>query len=101
MGRQGAVPMSMLVLLAFFLGAVLGVRFKVFILIPVTGLALIAIFAVGAARGNSISATLIAGVLTLCCLQIGYILGIIALYSVTLARAERQRKASVQVESAR
>ena len=93
--------MSMLIFSAFLLGAALGMRFKVFILIPVAAFALIAIVAASIAHGNSVSGTLIAGVLTLCCLQIGYISGVVTRYSLTQARAERQRKASLQVESAR
>jgi hypothetical protein len=93
--------MWMLILLAFLLGAVLGMRFKVFVLIPATGFALIAIFATSTARGNSLSGTLIAAVLASSCLQIGYLLGIIARYSVALARAGRTRKASIEAESAR
>jgi len=91
--------MSMLILLAFLLGAVLGMRFKVFILIPAIGFALIGILAGGIARGNGVSSTLIAAVLASSCLQIGYLLGII--YSVALNRAGRQRKASIEAESAR
>ena len=93
--------MSMLILLAFLLGAVLGMRFKVFILIPAIGFALIAILAGGIARGNSVSGTLIVAVLASSCLQIGYLLGIIARYSVALTRAGRPRKASIEAESAR
>ena len=90
--------MSMLILLAFLLGAVLGMRFKVFILIPAIGFALIGILAGGIAGGNSVSGTLIAAVLALSCLQIGYLLGNIARYSVALTRAGRPRKASIEAE---
>jgi hypothetical protein len=93
--------MLMLILLAFLLGALLGMRFKVFILIPAIGFGLLAILAAGIARGNSASGTLIAAVLASSCLQIGYISGIIIRYSVAPARAGRRRKVSPQVESPR
>jgi len=93
--------MSMLILLAFLLGAVLGMRFKVFILIPAIGFTLLAVLLVGAARGDSVSGMLIAAVLASSCLQIGYMFGIIARYSVALARVGRLRKISLRVQSAR
>ena len=93
--------MSTVILLAFLLGAVLGMRFKVFILIPAIGLIFIAILAGAVARGNGMAGTLIAAVLASSSVQIGYVLGIIARYSVAFARAERLRKASVQIRSAR
>ena len=93
--------MSTVILLAFLLGAVLGMRFKVFILIPAIGLIFIAILAGAIACGSGMAGTLIAAVLASSSLQIGYVLGTIAQYSVALARAERLRKASLQIGSAR
>jgi hypothetical protein len=93
--------MSMLILLVFLLGAVLGMRFKVLILIPAIASVMIAILAGGVARGDSVSAILIAVVLASICLQIGYLSGIATRYGIALARAGRLRKASLQAESAR
>jgi len=93
--------MSMLILLVFLLGAVLGMRFKVLILIPAIAFALIAILVGGVARGDSVSAILVAVVLASICLQIGYLSGIATRYSIALARAGRLRQASLQAESAR
>ena len=93
--------MSTVILLAFLLGAVLGMRFKVFILIPAIGLIFIAILAGAIARGSGMAGTLIAAVLASSSVQIGYVLGTIAQYSVALARAERLRKASLQIRTAR
>lgn len=93
--------MSTVILLAFLLGAVLGMRFKVFILIPAIGLIFIAILAGAIACGSGMASTLIAAVLASSSLQIGYVLGTIAQYSVALARAERLRKASLQIRTAR
>ncbi len=52
--------MSMLILLAFLLGAILGMRFKVIILIPVIAFVLIAILVGGVTRGDTLSSILIA-----------------------------------------
>ena len=91
--------MSALVLLAFLTGAALGMRFKVFILFPAIGLALIAILAAGIARSDNVSAILIAAVLASTALQIGYLCGIATRYSVALARVGRTRKLMLQARS--
>ncbi len=93
--------MSAPIFLAFLIGAVLGMRFKVLILIPAIGLAWIVILAAGIARSDSISAILIATVLASTCLQIGYLCGTVTRYSVALARIGRTRKDSLQAQSAR
>jgi len=93
--------MSVVILLAFLIGAALGMRFKVFILFPAIGLALIAILAAGIARSDSISAILIAAVLASSCLQVGYLCGTVTGYSIALARIGRTRKAPLQAQSAR
>jgi len=94
--------MSMLILLVSLIGAVLGLRFKVLILIPAIGFTIIAAVATGIAGGNGLLAILLAGVLASTCLQIGYLGGILARYSITLARAgSSPRKDSIQAESAR
>jgi len=93
--------MSVPIFLAFLIGAVLGMRFKVLILIPAIGLALIVILAAGVARDDNVSAILIAAVLASSFLQIGYLCGAVTRYSIALARTERTRKASLQAQSAR
>ena len=79
--------MSMLIVSVFLIGAALGVRFKVLILIPAIGLAFIAILAGGIARSDSASAILIAFVLASICLQIGYFCGIVMQHWLAMARA--------------
>jgi hypothetical protein len=91
----------MSILLAFFLGAILGMRFKVLTLVPVIGFALIAILGGGFARGASASAILITVVLVWIFLQAGYLSGIVTRYSIAMARAGRLRKTSFPAESAR
>jgi len=88
------------ILLVFLAGAVLGLRFKVLALVPAMGLAIIAIAATGMARGYGVPAILIAAVLGLICVQIGYIGGLLTRYAMTLARAGSRSKASIPAESA-
>ena len=87
--------MVLLILSMLCIGAALGVRFKVLILIPAIGLAFMAIVAGGVARGDSALAILIAAVLASSGLQIGYLCCIIG-----IARTEGTHKAALQAKSA-
>ncbi len=89
MVQLGAAPMSLLILLVFLIGAALGMKFKVLILIPAIGFALIAVVAGGIAYGDSVSAILIAAVLASSSLQIGYLCGTVMRYSIVPARIRR------------
>jgi hypothetical protein len=62
-----------LVLASLFFGAALGMRFKVFVLVPVLALCPFAIWAVTA--GSAVSACFIAAALAFGGLQIGYLCG--------------------------
>jgi hypothetical protein len=88
--------MSTLFVLAALLGAVLGMRFKVLILIPAIGFALIVIIVDGIARGTNVYGILIAGIVASACLQIGYIFSIVTRYCIVSARAGRLRKISLR-----
>jgi hypothetical protein len=90
-----AIPSALLV------GAALGVRFKVLILIPAVAFAFIATVVAGVARGDSASAILIAAVLAGSSVQIGYICGIFGRYGLTMARAGSPHRAPLKAESAR
>lgn len=85
--------MSMLILLVFLTGAVLGMRFKVIILVPAATIALFAIFAAGVALGHTMTAVGLTALLALVCLQIGYLGGLLTRYSVTMVRAAPLRAA--------
>ncbi|HEY6617930.1 MAG TPA: hypothetical protein VIY68_00145 [Steroidobacteraceae bacterium] len=91
--------MPTLVILSFLLGAVLGMRFKVLILLPVTALTVVFDIASGIANGAYASTVLIAVVLTAICLQFGYICGIMARYSMVSARTLKSSEISRQVET--
>jgi len=93
--------MSMLVLLAILIGGVLGMRFKVLILVPAIGLALITTLVVGAAHGDRASSILIGAVSASICLQIGYIFGLLTRYSTELTRAAHMRRVTLRTKSAK
>lgn len=90
--------MSVLTLLAFLTGTVLGMRFKVLILIPAIGLASIATLVDGIAHSHSASVILIASALASICLQIGYLCGIITRYVFAVARTPSRHKATLYAE---
>ena len=85
--------MSTLGLLSILLGALIGMRFKVFVLIPTIAFAFIVMLAYGMAFETSVSRISIAIAVASSCLQIGYIFGILARYGTTLAREGRPRNA--------
>ena len=87
--------MSGLILSMFLIGAVLGMRFKVFILIPAIGLASTAILVGGIARNHNVSAVLIASVLASISLQIGYVCVIITRFGIALAGTRRPHKTAL------
>jgi hypothetical protein len=91
--------MPTLVILSFLLGAILGLRFKVLVLLPVSALAAIFGIAVGIASGASASTVLIAVVLTAICLQCGYFCGIMARYAMAAAHSLKSREISRQIET--
>ena len=82
--------MVIVILLMFCLGAALGMRFKVLILIPAIGLACIAALAEGIARGDSAFAIVIAAVVASSCLQIGYLGSILTRYGRRTKAAPRK-----------
>src|SRR5262249_25644006 len=67
--------MAILILIGASFGALLGLRFKVFVLVPVTGIALGAVALGGLARAESSGRTLITMIVIATVLQLGYVLG--------------------------
>lgn len=82
--------MVIVILSTFCLGAALGMRFKVLILIPAIGLAFIATLAEGIARGDSAFTIVIAAVVASSCLQIGYLGSILTRYGRRTMAAPRK-----------
>jgi len=91
--------MVMLILSTFCIGAVLGARCKVLILVPFIGLGSITILAGGIARGDHASAILFAAALASVSLQLGYFCGIFTRFGVADARSPHG--AAVHQEPAR
>jgi membrane protein DedA with SNARE-associated domain len=71
-------------------------RFKILVLIPAVGSALVVIFAGGLARSNGLSAILIAAILASGCLQIGYVCGAVVRETLMQQRAGNLRKFSLR-----
>ena len=69
--------MTMLATLAILLGGVLGLRFRILILLPVMGIGLPVILAFEFTRADGLFHVVLAAVLTVVGLQIGYVLGAI------------------------
>jgi hypothetical protein len=84
--------MSIFIPVLFLVGAVLGMRFRVLILIPAIGFAMVVVLAAGIASGASLAAILTAAVLASICLQFGYLGGIGTRYSMALIRAGRSQQ---------
>lgn len=66
-----------LAMLCICIGAVLGARFKILILVPAIGLGCAAVLAAGIARGDGAMAILVAVVVASSGLQIGYLCGVL------------------------
>jgi hypothetical protein len=71
-------------------GATLGLRFKVFVLIPGIAISSITGLAMGIGRGDSLWSSLLATLLAITALQVGYIAGTIVHFGVMGARARKQ-----------
>jgi hypothetical protein len=67
--------MMIFTITATFIGALLGQRFKVFILVPAAAIGSAANFGIGMAHGNSLWSILLATVLAISALQMGYLGG--------------------------
>jgi len=77
-----------LILLSVLVGAVLGLRFKVFVLVPVICGALAIAVVEGIARGDGPLRLVFAMITITASLQLGYILGIVIRFVISAARAD-------------
>ena len=78
--------MLMLSLVLFLTGAVLGLRFKVLVLIPAITLAVMAILARDVIHGDGVALIAVTAALAATCLQMGYLAGIVTRHATTLVR---------------
>ena len=67
--------MIIMAISALLIGALLSMRYKVLVLIPVLGIGLAAIVAAGLVDGAPFSSIGVASLLFAVCLQVGYIVG--------------------------
>jgi hypothetical protein len=81
----------LLVLVSLLIGMVLGQRFKVLVLAPGIGLALIVTITVGLARADALWAIAVMSIAVVSSLQIGYLLGTGIRHLIVAARASRLR----------
>jgi hypothetical protein len=81
--------MMLLAMISILAGAVFGLRFKVFILFPTIGCALLLIFGIGLARGDDAWAILLAMVLAATSMQLGYLFGAVTRFAMVLMRFSR------------
>jgi hypothetical protein len=68
--------MAILAVVSALLGAVLGLRFKVLILVPTVSIGLFVILGGGLVLHNSLTRVALAATLMATCLQVGYLAGI-------------------------
>lgn len=83
--------MVMIALCSSLIGAVMGTRFKVFVLFPAALLGIVTV-AVGAAfQGSSMSSAIVAAIVCVGSLQIGYLGGLFTRFCMAVARAPSPR----------
>ena len=83
------------------IGAMLGLRFKVFVLVPAIALSSIASCGIGIAHGNSLWSILLATFFVVTALQIGYFAGTLTRFGVARARARKHPSAAIAIAQRR
>jgi uncharacterized membrane protein len=90
--------MTNLLILSILVGAVLGMRFRVLILIPVMGFAIIA--GIGAARGEAPSLIVTAMIFVAIALQLGFLVGSATRFILVASRISHRYKIPTPVRTA-
>jgi hypothetical protein len=90
--------MVLLVGMSFLLGALLGIKFRVLILIPALGAILLTVVAIGIAHADAVWAILITLVAAVSSLQIGYLGGAIMQYAFARPTADHRRTQPLSTE---
>jgi hypothetical protein len=88
-----------LAMICFLIGAMLGLRFKVLVLLPAIVVLLVATISVGIARSDSGWAILLATALGMVSLQLGYLAGTCTRFIPGHGRACKMRKTSLPAPS--
>jgi hypothetical protein len=82
--------MSMAALaIAVLAGAALGLRFRILVLLPITGLALAAIIASGVVLRGGLTHIVLVAVLTIAGLQVGFLAGVVIRYLIATRPCRR------------
>ena len=89
--------MAMLLLLSLLIGAVLGMRFKVLVLVPAIAGALPIAVALEIFRQQSLTSIILASAATVALLQIGYLAGIAVHRGLATARLRAREGSSLSV----
>jgi hypothetical protein len=89
---RSGFAMINLVLFSLLVGAVLGIRLKVLVLVPAIGFFVIAIAGIGVARGDAFSTIASAIALTVVAIQLGYLGGSATRFVLVAARVSRRYK---------
>jgi len=84
-----------LVTAAILIGAIFGMRFRVFVLVPIILISSTVIFGTGIAQGTNPWATLLAALLVITALQIGYLTGATVYFVVARTRARKEQTALI------
>ena len=92
--------MVLLVGMSFLLGALLGNKFRVLILIPALGAILLTVVAIGIAQADAVWAILITLAAAVSSLQIGYLGGAIMQYAFALPTTDHRRTQPLSTEPA-
>jgi hypothetical protein len=91
------IMMTVLAMTAMLIGALLGQRFKVLILIPAMAIASAAVFALGVAHNNNLWSVLLVAALTVTALQLGYLGGTAIRFAIAGARIDRHSPGTIAV----
>ena len=90
-----------LVTMAALIGAILGLRYKVLILVPAFVISSVAIFGTGMARSDSPSSILLTVFLAITALQMGYMAGALICSIVAKTRARKDLPSVIAVAQKR
>jgi len=89
--------MMMLAITTMLIGALLGQRFKVLILLPAIVIGSAAIFAFGMAHSNGLWSILLATAFTITALQLGYLGGSVIRFVIAEARIHKDSARTIAV----
>ena len=85
--------MSMIAISSWLIGAVLGTRFRVHVLLPATILGLVLVAAIAALKGSTLASAGISAVIFMMALQLGYLGGLATRSILAAARLPAHRDA--------